>query len=228
MTLEVFRAARSRRGDKGRSARRFLEALHFFTVQTSLGVRCPRRSGTRTAFGSLNLGGHVRDYLRDARRHQPHSASGSDVDSKVMRAHVSAADTKEGRKAGRSAVRPAASPPRSTSRRLPGPTARLRADRRPSRDSHQFTTLLDIGPDVRPRAVVADKGYDAEASQTAALACGICAVTLIAPILYSGRRSSQRPPTRAARASNRRWASLRASSASPYIARRPPKTTALS
>ena len=32
VALEVFRAARSRRGDKGRDDRRFLEALHYFTV----------------------------------------------------------------------------------------------------------------------------------------------------------------------------------------------------
>jgi transposase len=32
VTLEVFWAARSRRGDKGRDDRRFLEALHYFTV----------------------------------------------------------------------------------------------------------------------------------------------------------------------------------------------------
>ena len=32
VVLEVFRAARSRRGDKGRNDRRFLEALHHFTV----------------------------------------------------------------------------------------------------------------------------------------------------------------------------------------------------
>ncbi len=32
VVLEVFRAARSRRGDKGRDDRRFLEALHHFTV----------------------------------------------------------------------------------------------------------------------------------------------------------------------------------------------------
>ncbi|HEX6011197.1 MAG TPA: transposase [Geminicoccaceae bacterium] len=30
--LEVLAASRSRRGDKGRDDRRFLEALHFFTV----------------------------------------------------------------------------------------------------------------------------------------------------------------------------------------------------
>ena len=32
VALEVFRAARSRRGDKGRDDRRFLEAPHYFTV----------------------------------------------------------------------------------------------------------------------------------------------------------------------------------------------------
>src|SRR3712207_8288066 len=31
VVLEVFQAARSRRGDKGRDDRRFLEALHYFT-----------------------------------------------------------------------------------------------------------------------------------------------------------------------------------------------------
>ncbi len=32
VALDVFRAVRSRRGDKGRDDRRFLEALHYFTV----------------------------------------------------------------------------------------------------------------------------------------------------------------------------------------------------
>src|SRR6202140_3229838 len=32
IVVEVFQAARSRRGDKGRDDRKFLEALHFFTV----------------------------------------------------------------------------------------------------------------------------------------------------------------------------------------------------
>ena len=32
VVLEVFAAARSRRGDKGRNDRRFLEALHYFTL----------------------------------------------------------------------------------------------------------------------------------------------------------------------------------------------------
>jgi transposase len=34
IVLDVFRAARSSRGDKGRDDRKFLEALHYFTVHT--------------------------------------------------------------------------------------------------------------------------------------------------------------------------------------------------
>jgi hypothetical protein len=32
IVVEAFRAARSRRGDKGRDDRKFLEALHYFAV----------------------------------------------------------------------------------------------------------------------------------------------------------------------------------------------------
>ena len=32
MVVQVFRAVRSRRGDKGRNDRRFLAALHYFTL----------------------------------------------------------------------------------------------------------------------------------------------------------------------------------------------------
>ena len=39
-------------------------------------------------------------------------------------------------------------------------------------DSRQFETLLAIGPDVTPRAVITDKGYDAEANRDAARANG--------------------------------------------------------
>ena len=39
IVLQVFRAVRSRRGDKGRDDRKFLEALHYFTVTS--GVNLP-------------------------------------------------------------------------------------------------------------------------------------------------------------------------------------------
>jgi transposase len=40
-------------------------------------------------------------------------------------------------------------------------------------DSRQFETLLDIGPDVTPRAAITDKGYDAASNREAARRRGI-------------------------------------------------------
>ena len=43
-------------------------------------------------------------------------------------------------------------------------------------DSRQFEILLDIGPDITPRAAVGDKGYDAKRNRAAARERGICPV----------------------------------------------------
>jgi transposase len=43
-------------------------------------------------------------------------------------------------------------------------------------DSPQFEILLDLGPDITPRAAVGDKGYDAKANRTAARNRSICPV----------------------------------------------------
>ena len=43
-------------------------------------------------------------------------------------------------------------------------------------DSRHFEVLLDIGPDIAPRAVLADKGYDAQSNRAAARRRGICPV----------------------------------------------------
>jgi transposase len=43
-------------------------------------------------------------------------------------------------------------------------------------DSPQFEILLDLGPDITPRAAVGDKGYDAKAHRTAARNRSICPV----------------------------------------------------
>jgi transposase len=43
-------------------------------------------------------------------------------------------------------------------------------------DSRNFEMLLDTGPDITPRAAVADKGYDAAANREAARERGICPV----------------------------------------------------
>lgn len=65
-------------------------------------------------------------------------------------------------------------------------------------DSRHFETLLDIGPDITPRAAVADKGYDAKANREAARERGIVPIIpcrdnvkgkpkFFAKALYKGR-----------------------------------------
>ena len=53
-------------------------------------------------------------------------------------------------------------------------------------DSTEFETSLDIGPDIRPRIAVTDKGYDSAANRAAALARGIT------PIIPRRGNSKQR------------------------------------
>src|SRR3954447_5205920 len=48
--VQVFRACRSRRGDKGRNDRRFLEALHYFCIHNITWRALPEAFGPRTWF----------------------------------------------------------------------------------------------------------------------------------------------------------------------------------
>ena len=41
-------------------------------------------------------------------------------------------------------------------------------------DSRNFETLLDIGPDINPRAALGDKGYDSKSNRDAARQRGTC------------------------------------------------------
>ena len=43
-------------------------------------------------------------------------------------------------------------------------------------DSRNFEILLDLGPDIAPRAAITDKGYDAKANRDGARKRGICPV----------------------------------------------------
>ena len=45
IVVDVFRAAKSRRGEPGRDDRRFLEALHYFTVHSITWRALPREFG---------------------------------------------------------------------------------------------------------------------------------------------------------------------------------------
>lgn len=65
-------------------------------------------------------------------------------------------------------------------------------------DSRNFEVLVDIGPDITPRAALGDNGYDARANREAARCRGICPViphrsnapagpTFLPEALYKGR-----------------------------------------
>jgi transposase len=54
-------------------------------------------------------------------------------------------------------------------------------------DGRHFETLLDIGPDIQPRAVICDKGYASKANRDAARARGI------APVIPHKANEKNRP-----------------------------------
>ncbi len=120
IVLTVFRSVKSRRGDKGRDDRKFLEALHFFTVHNITWRALPAQFGNWNTiwkrFWRLSRAG-VFEAMFDALAATSRTAHLVQMfDSTTARAHVSAAGAKGGRTARRLAVRGAASRPRSTSR----------------------------------------------------------------------------------------------------------------
>jgi transposase len=118
VVLEVFRAARSRRGDKGRDDRRFLEALHYFTVHNVTWRALPTEFGNWNSvwkrFWRLSRTGVFEAFFQALAGLSRTAHLVQMFDSTVVRAHVSAAGAKGGRTARRSAARVAGSAPRST------------------------------------------------------------------------------------------------------------------
>jgi transposase len=105
VALEVFRAARSRRGDRGRDDRRFLEALHHFTVHNVTWRALPGEFGRWNSvwkrFWRLNRSG-VFDAFSQALAGLSRTVHLVQMfDSTVVRAPVSAAGAKGGSRAGR-------------------------------------------------------------------------------------------------------------------------------
>src|SRR3954464_14223883 len=57
IVVRVFQACRSRRGDKGRNDRRFLEALHYFSVHNITWRALPAEFGNWNSIGLPVSGG---------------------------------------------------------------------------------------------------------------------------------------------------------------------------
>ena len=118
VVLDVFRAARSRRGDKGRDDRRFLEALHYFTVHKITWRALPAEFGNWNSvwkrFWRLSRRGVFEAFFQALAGLSRTAHLVQMFDSTAVRAHVSSAGAKGGSRVRRSAARAAASGPRST------------------------------------------------------------------------------------------------------------------
>ena len=122
IVLQIFRASRSRRGDKGRDDRKFLEALQYFAFHNITWRALPREFGHWNSvwkrFWRLSQSGTFEAFF-DALAAMSESAQLVQMfDSTVVRAHVSAAGAKGGKTIRRSAARAAASRRKSTSRSI--------------------------------------------------------------------------------------------------------------
>jgi len=95
-------------------------------------------------------------------------------DSTIVRAHVSAAGAKGGRKVRRSRGGFITKIRAKTD--AAGAIIALDLTGGEASDARHFETLLDIGPDIKPRAVICDEGYASMANRDAARAREIAPV----------------------------------------------------
>ena len=180
-TLAVFRACLPRRGRKAEDDRRFLEALHFFTVENVRWRALPERFGHWNSvwkrFDRLSKAGVFEAFFDTLASMNSHGASPSDV-----QLHRRARSCIGGRSKG-------GQEGQALGRSRGGFTTKIHAKSDASGDiiafdltggeafdGRHFETLLDIGPDIQPRAVICDKGYASKANRDAARARGIAPV----------------------------------------------------
>jgi transposase len=95
--------------------------------------------------------------------------------STVVRAHVSAAGAKGGKTVRLSVAHAVDFRPRFHLKTdFGGLPIAFHLTGGEASDSRNFETLLDIGPDINPRAALGDKGYDSKSNRQAARQRGIC------------------------------------------------------
>ena len=153
--VPVFRACRSRRGDKGRDDRTVLEARHDFSGHTMTWRALPAAFGNWNSiwkrFWRLSRAG-VFEAFFDALAAMSRTAHLVQMfDSTVVRAHVSAAGAKGGSRIRRWGARAGAFRPRSTSR-LISMDDRWRSTSQKARRAiaRNSRSCLTLGPTSRP------------------------------------------------------------------------------
>ena len=180
-TLAVFRACLPRRGRKAGDDRRFLEALHFFTVENVRWRALPERFGPCNSvwkrFDRLSKAGVFEAFFDSARRRMSSSAHLIQMFELDDRARAWVCGRSKGGQEGQALGR---------SRR--GFTAKIdsKSDASGSIIAFDLTggeasdarldVLLDIGPDIQPRAPIRDRKGPTEANREAARDRGIVPV----------------------------------------------------
>ena len=117
IAVEVFRAVRSKRGEPGHDDRKFLEALHYFTVHNITWRALPAEFGHWNSvwkrFWRLSRTGTFEAFFEALANLSESAHLVQMFDATIVRAHVSAAGAKGGRTPRRSAARVAGSPRKS-------------------------------------------------------------------------------------------------------------------
>ena len=112
IAIEVFQAVRSKRGEPGHDDRKFLEALHYFTVHNITWRALPAEFGNWNSvwkrFWRLSQTGTFEAFFEALASLSETANLVQMFDSTIVRAHVSAAGAKGGRTPRRLADRAAA------------------------------------------------------------------------------------------------------------------------
>jgi transposase len=112
IAIEVFQAVRSKRGEPGHDDRKFLEALHYFTVHNITWRALPAEFGNWNSvwkrFWRLSQTGTFEAFFEALASLSGTAHLVQMFDSTIVRAHVSAARAKGGRTPRRLADRVAA------------------------------------------------------------------------------------------------------------------------
>ena len=121
ITLETFDAAQSRSGEPGHDDRKFLQALHYFTVHNVTWRALPAEFGKWNSvwkrFWRLSRTGVFEAFFQMLAETSKTAHLVQMFDSTVVRAHVSAAGAKGGSKIRHSAAPGVVSHAKSTSKR---------------------------------------------------------------------------------------------------------------
>ena len=154
-------AGRARHDD-----RKFLEAVHYFTVHSITWRALPRYYGKWNSlwklFWLLSRSGVFEAFFQMLAECSQTAHLVQFFYSTTALAHVSAAGAKGGSSASLSAVRAVASQPKSTSRPISTQPSLLPSDRGETSYFFFFETSLYIGPDIRPRIALTDKAMTAK------------------------------------------------------------------